>query len=215
MYVIIVGGGKMGSSLAEELAAEKHDVVIIDSDPKVCEELASLNATVINGDGIELKTLEQAGLEKTDVVVALTSKDETNLMVCLLAKAIKHCKSVARISHAGYEKVFKRLGIDIVVYPESAAADYLEELITKPDIIDLAFIERGDAVILEFVIKENSKVIGKQIKELEYPKGSLIIAVYEDKKLVIPDPKTKIREGDKVLVLAKNEVVDRVRKMFG
>lgn len=215
MYVIIVGGGKMGYSLAKELAIEKHDVVIVEADEKRCQKLArELNATIIHGNGTELKTLEEAGLEKADAVVALTPRDEVNLMVCLMAKNKKHCKTAARVSQPEYEKVFKELGIDIVVYPEVAAADYLEELLTKPGVVDLAFISRGNAVILEFDVKKGSKAIGKEIRELEYPRGSLIIGIYEDDNLIFPSPETRIKEGDRVLVIAKNEVVDKVRKIF-
>jgi len=215
MYVIIVGGGRMGRTLAEGLIKEGHDVVIIEINPEKCKKLTKeLDVTVINGDGLEVKTLEEAGIEKADVVVSVTPSEEKNMMVCLIAKSIKHCKTVARISHPEYKEIFKRLGIDVVISPESAAASYLEEILTKPELVDLAFIERGDAVILEFEINQKSKAKGKKIKDLEYPKGSLIIAIYEDNKLVIPNPEVELKDGDKVLILAKNEVVDRVRKMF-
>lgn len=214
MHIIIVGGGRMGSLLADKMSREKHDVVVIDSDPKVCEDLADLNATIINGDVIELETLEKAGIEKTDVVAALTSKDETNLMVCLMAKNIKNCKVASRVSHKQYEEIFKRFGIDIVIFPESAAADYLEQLITRPDVADLASIDRGDAVILEFLIKPGSKFIGKEVKLIDCPKDSKIIALSENSKTVIPEAKTTIKEGIKVFVISRNEVISKVRKMF-
>ena len=214
MHVIVVGGGRIGSSLAEGLSKEKHDVVIIDPDPEVCERLASMNATVIHGDGIELRTLEEAGLEKADVVAGLTPKDETNLMVCLIAKSVKKCKFVARISHPEYEKVFKRLGVDVVIYPELATAEYLQELIVRPDIIDLAFIDRGEAFILEFFPKKGSASVGKTLNQLDIPKGSLVIAVFDNGKLEIPDGNTLIREGNKIMVIAKKDVSDRVRKIF-
>ena len=215
MHVIVVGGGRMGRTLSELLINEGHDVVIVEKDPQKCEKLArELNATVINGDAAEMKTLEEAGIEKADIVAAVTSKEEINIMVCLLAKSIRHCKTVARISRPQYKEIFHRLGIDIVISPESAAATYLEEIITKPEVVDLAFIERGDAVILEFEVNEKSRALGKKVKDLEYPKGSLIIAIYENNRLKIPDPNVELKNGDKVLVLAKNEVIDKVRKMF-
>lgn len=214
MHVIIVGGGRIGSSLAEGLSQEKHDVVIVDPDPEVCERLSYLNATIIHGDGIELRTLEEAGLEKADVVAGLTPKDETNLMVCLIAKSMKKCKFVARISHPEYEKVFKRLGVDIVIYPELATAEYLQELIVRPDIIDLAFIDRGDAFILEFFPKKGSPAAGKTLEQLDLPKGALVIAVFDSGKLEIPEGKTMIKEGNKVMVISKKEVSEKIRKIF-
>lgn len=121
----------MGASLAEELSERKHDVVIVEEDPEVCHKLTNLNALVIHGNGVDLKTLEEAGLEKADIVIALTPRDEANLMACLVAKSTKKCKTVARVSNKEYEKVFEMLGIDIVIYPEIAAAKHLAELIQK------------------------------------------------------------------------------------
>jgi len=134
--------------------------------------------------------------------------------VCLNAKKRKTCKTAARIERAESEEIFRNLGIDTVIYPEKAAAHYLEELITKPEVVDLAFIDRGAAAILEFEVTHDSKVCGRKIKEIEYPKGSLIIAVYRKGKLLIPKPGSVVSEGEKVLVLARNEVINRVRKMF-
>ncbi len=215
MHVIIVGGGKIGSTLAEELSAEKHDVIIIEIDQVKCEELSkTLSATILHGSGTDIELLEEAEIGKADIVAALTSKEEINLMVCLLAKNIKHCKTVARIKNPEYKKIFKRLGVDVILSPEVAAASFLEEVLTKPEVVDLAFITRGDAVVLEFAIKKDTKVIGREIKELEYPKGSLIIAIYEKNKLIIPNPKTKIKEGDKVLIITRKEIINKVRKLF-
>lgn len=131
MYVIIVGGGKMGSSLAEKMSDDRHDIVIIDSDPAVCRNLTRLNVTVINGDAIDMKILEEAGIERADVIAALTPKDEVNLFSCLMAKSRKKCRLVSRITHKEYEKIFKALGIHIVVNPESVAAQYIENLIVE------------------------------------------------------------------------------------
>jgi trk system potassium uptake protein TrkA len=215
MHIIICGGGRMSISLAQELAAEKHDVVIIEKDPEKAEELSeSVNATIIEGNATDAKILEEAGLEKADIVVSLSPNESENLLVCMNAKKRKTCKTAARIERGESEETFRNLGIDTVIYPEKAVAHYLEELITKPEVVDLAFIGRGAAAILEFEIGTDCKVRGKKIKEIEYPKGSLIIAVYEGERLIIPNPNSVLSTGDKVLVLSTNKVMNRVRKLF-
>lgn len=215
MHVIIIGGGKMGVTLAEELSKEKHDIVLIESDKEKSEKIAKkLNCQVLLGDGTDMKILEEANLKNADFVAALTSREELNLIICLMVKNIRPCKTAARLKNSEYENIFKNLGVDIVVLPEVAAADFLEGVITKPEVADLSFISRGKVSVLEFVVEEKSKAIGKKISELEKPKGSLVIGIYENNSLIIPDINKEIKEGDRIFAVAKAEEADKIRKMF-
>ncbi|MCR4369002.1 MAG: NAD-binding protein [archaeon] len=215
MYIIIVGGGDLGYYLSEILLDEEHDVVLIDKDEKVCERIANeLDIVVTKGDGTETKTLEKAGIKEADALVALTGQDETNMVISLLAKELGAKNVATRIGKIDYdENVLKKLGIDIVIHPEAAAAGYIAELITKPEVLDLAFISRGQAEIMEILVTENSKVLGKKIKDIEHPSGSAIVAVYENDTLIIPDGDTSLKLGSKILILAKREVAEKVRKI--
>ncbi|PIN85024.1 MAG: hypothetical protein COV47_04255, partial [Candidatus Diapherotrites archaeon CG11_big_fil_rev_8_21_14_0_20_37_9] len=127
VYIIIVGAGSLGYYLAQILLEEDHDVVIIDKDEKRCEQIASeLDLVVTKGDGTETKILEQAGIKEADAVIALTSQDETNMVISLLAKELGAKNVATRIGRVEYdEKVLKKLGIDIVIHPEAAAAGYI------------------------------------------------------------------------------------------
>ncbi|MBI2598543.1 MAG: NAD-binding protein [Candidatus Diapherotrites archaeon] len=216
MYIIIAGGGDLGYYLAQLLTEEEHDVVLIDRDEKVCEKISSeLDVVTIKGDATDPKILEKAGIEEADALVALTSVDETNMVISLLAKELGAKNVATRIGRVEYdEKVLKKLGIDIVIHPEAAAAGYIFELITKPEIIDLAFISRGDAEIMELKIEENSPAAGKKIEEIENPPGSAIIALVENESLIIPKPDTQMKAGMKILVLAKQEVANKIKKML-
>jgi trk system potassium uptake protein TrkA len=146
--------------------------------------------------------------------IAVTGKDEVNLMSTLLAKSCGVKKTIARISEIEYKDVFERLGVDVVVSPELIAANYIEKLIERPGILDLAIVGRGEAEILEFIIPEKAKVVNKKIKELGRPKDYLIIAIYEGDELKIPSGDTELKEGDRVLVLVKKDSADIIRKMF-
>ena len=131
----------------------------------------------------------------------------------LIAKELGAKNVATRIGKIEYdETVLKKLGIDIVIHPEAAAAGYISELITKPEVLDLAFISRGQAEIMELEITAKSKIAGKKVKEIEHPQGSAIIAVYENDNLIIPDKDTKLRVGSKILILAKREIAEEVRK---
>jgi len=214
MYIVIVGAGNLGYYLAQILLDEDHDVVVVEKQEDKCRKISQdLDLVATKGDGTEPKVLEKVGVATADAVVALTNQDETNMVISLLAKQLG-AKSVAtRLSKIEYdEAILKRLGIDIVIHPEAAAAGYIAELLTKPDVLDLAFISRGEAEIMEIKIKKDSKLVGQKIGEVEHPAGSAIVAIYENENMIIPEPDMKIPEGAKILVLAKTEVANKVRK---
>src|SRR3989338_153962 len=216
MHVIIVGACDLGYYLAQFLLEEKHDVVVVDRDEAACKKINSeFGIVAVQGDGTEPKTLEKAGIAEADTVVALTGQDEANMVICLLAKELGAKNIAARISRVDYdERALKRLGIDIVIHPEAAAAGYIAELLTKPELLDLAFISRGDAEIMELEVRPNSKIAGKKVSEVEHPAGSAIIALYKGKKIVVPEPNTVIEVGAKALILVKKEAAEKVRQTY-
>jgi len=215
MYIIIAGIGRIGYTLAKSLSEKGHDIVLIDIDKDVCKKVsAEIDALVINGDCTKTKILEDAGIEDADIYIAVTGKEEVNLMSSLLAKSYGVNKTIARISEIEYKDVFERLGVDVVISPELIAANYIEKLIERPGILDLTIVGRGEAEILEFIIPEKSKIANKKIKELGRPKDYLIIAVYEDDELKIPSGDTELKAGDRVLVLVKKDAADIIRRMF-
>jgi len=216
MYVIVIGAGDLGYYLTQLLVEENHDVVVIDKDPMICERISNeLEVVATQGDATESKTLEKAGVHEADAVVALTRKDETNLIISLLAKDLGAKQVATRLGKVEFdERLLKRLGIDIVIHPEAAAAGYIAELITKPEVLDLAFISRGAAEIMEIEVTEQSKLAGKKINEIEHPSGSAIVALYEDDNLIIPGADDIIKVGSKVLILAKRDIANNVRKAF-
>lgn len=216
MHIIIIGGGKIGISLAETLAVHKHDIAIIEADRKKCQEIADeFNGVVINGDATQMDVLKEAKVEKADFFVAVTSSEEVNLLSCLLAKEVCKGKTLARVINPSYEKVFKKVGIDIVMSTEIALASQLEAMIIEPDVVDIAMIHRGNIEMLEFEVHEGSKALGKIVKTLEKPKGSVIVAIKKGDEFKIPDLNTRLKMGDRIIIIVKKELEGQVRKMFG
>lgn len=215
MYIIIAGMGRVGSTLAKSLSGKGHDLVLLDTDKKVCEDIASeIDALVINGDCTRIKTLESAGIDDADMFIAVTGKQEINLMSSLIAKNYNVQKTIARVNEPEYKGAFESLGIDVVVSPELVAANYIEKLIDRPGVVDLAIVGRGDAEILELIIPPKSRIANKKIMDLEKNQDYLIIAIYDGEELKIPDGKTELKPHDRILVLAKTEALDEVRKIF-
>lgn len=189
-------------------------MAVIEIRKEVSQEIAqSIDALVINGDGTQQETLEEADAKNADVFVAVTGRDEVNLLSGLVAKNIGVKSVICRVSNPHYKDVFKRLGLDYVISPEFTAAEYIEKLIRRPSMVDIAFLGRKDIEILEFLIATNSKVADMSLREIN-PKGFSVIAVYRDSKLIIPSGDTILKSDDKVLVLAKNEAFADVNALF-
>ncbi len=217
MYVVVIGAGNLGYHLTKILMEEGHDVVVIDKQGDRCTEISTeLNAMVIHGDATKPNTLEEAGTPEADAVVALTGSDETNLIIALLAKQMGAKLTAVRLGRVHYdEDVLTKLGIDLVIYPEAAAAGYISELLTKPHVLDLAFISRGDAEILEVEVDERSKLANTKIVDINLPEEAYIIGVYEGDTLRFPSKDLVIKPGNRVLVMVKTERVDQVKDILG
>lgn len=215
MYVVIMGGGRVGLSLASFLIRAKKDVTLIEQDPKICADAAEdLDALVICGNGSDVKTLEEANISDADVFVAATGHDETNLLASILVNGYKTDKIIARLSDPAHENAFKKIGVETVVSPELTAAGYLEKIILRPDIADLIIRGRGGAELIDLAV-ENKKVIGKKIGDLSPTENYIICAVYEKGNgIIIPQKDMILKEGYRVSLLVKKDHIKNVVKMF-
>jgi trk system potassium uptake protein len=217
MYVIIAGGGVLGFYIAQFLSKKGNDVVVIEPNKDRAEEITDkLDATVINGDAKEIKTLQEAGVEQADVILAMTGSDDTNILICILAEQLGAKRSVCRITHIEYsESIFKKLGIDSVVYPELSIATEIEEMVRDPDISGFATLDEGETEIVEFKIKPTSKLIGSKMSKIKLPKKSIMISLIRSgNQKEVPYPESVIAPGDKVLIMTSKDDIDEVEKIF-
>src|SRR3989337_2447465 len=171
MYIIVVGGGKVGYYLAKELVEEGNEVLIIEKDAGKAERIAEeLGDISLRGDGCEASTMEMAGFGRADMVIAVTGDDEDNLVTCQVAKAkFKVPRTIARINNPKNEDIFKKLGIDTTV---SATTAILSQ-------------------IVEVKVPENSAVVGKRIGDVLLPQQSLIALIVDsDVEPRVPRPDT-------------------------
>ena len=214
MYVIIMGGGRVGLSLANLLIDDGYDITLIDGIESLCADVAAeLDALVICGNGTNSKLLEETNIEDADFFIATTGNDEANLLSCILVKKYNVPNIIARVSNPDHEEAFKAVGIDNVISPEITAAGFLEKLVTRPNVADLITIGEGDAEILDMTIT-NSKLVGKRIEEISPTKDYIIIPTYPNGKLVIPQKDNIIGRGEKVSVLVKRGSFGKVAKKF-
>ena len=214
MYIVIMGGGRVGLNLASSLVTGGHDVTLIENDERLCNNAASeLDALVICGNGTNTKTLEETNIYDCDVFVAATGNDEANLLSCVLVKEYDVAKIIARVSNPYHEEAFRKVGIHHVISPELTAAGYLEKIITRPKIADLIVIGKGDAEILDMSV-QNRKIFGKKIGDLSPADNYIIAAVYQNGNITIPRADMILEEGDKVSVLVKSHAVKSITSMF-
>jgi trk system potassium uptake protein len=214
MYVVIMGGGRVGLRLASSLVTAGTDVTLIENDSSLCGNAAAeLDALVICGNGTDVKTLEEANISDADVFVAATGNDEVNLLSCILVKDYNIKKVIARVSNPDHEEAFKKVGIDDVISPELTAASYLEKLITRPKIADLVVIGKGNAEILDIRVT-NDKAVNKKVGELSPTDNYIIAAIYKNGEINIPKEDMVLTLGDRIFVLVKNPAVKATTKLF-
>lgn len=211
-YVIIMGGGRVGLSLANLLIDEGYDITLIESDESICNDIAGdLDALVIHGNGTESKVLEELNADDAEYFIATTGSDEANLLSCILVKKFDVEHVIARVSNPDHEEAFKEVGIERVISPERAAAAQLMKVVTRPNAAELMTLGKGDAEIVDMTIT-NDKVVGKRFKDVSPTKDFIIISTYQKGKLVIPQPDNTISRGEKVSVLIKRGKYEKVSK---
>ena len=214
MYVVIMGGGRVGLNLASFLISDGHDVTLVENDEKLCSNAsAELDALVIYGNGTDIKTLEKANISDSDVFVAATGNDEANLLACVMVREYNVPKIIARVSDPNHKSVFEKIGVNSVISPELAAAGYLEKLIIRPKIADLIVLGQGDAELLDLTL-ENDKVIGKKVGDVSPTDNFIIVAIYENGDIIIPKPNMVLNKGNKVSILVKSKFAKEVMKKF-
>ena len=217
MYIIVVGGGKVGYYLAKELVEEGHEVLVIEKDAAKAERIAEeLGDISLSGDGCEASTMEMAGFGRADMVIAVTGDDEDNLVVCQVAKTkFKVPRAVARINNPKNEEIFSKLGIDTTVSATSAILAQIEQELPTHPLIPLLTLKGGGLEIVEVKVPENSAVVGKRIGDILLPQQSIIaLVVDEDGVPRVPKADTVVRAGDEVVAVTRTENEDALRAVL-
>jgi trk system potassium uptake protein TrkA len=216
IYVIIVGGGKVGYHLAKTLLSEGHEVLILEKDRKTYEWLIEeLGETVMLGDGCEIRTMTEAGMARANVVVAVTGDDEDNLVICQMAKRkFGVPRTIARVNDPKNEELFRELGIDQTVSSTRVIYNLLDQQIETGEVIPLAALKRGEIELVEVDITPGSPVEGQKIGQLDLPPNTLIISILRDGTPIVAHSDTKLRVGDSVIAMIKAEREKELQAVF-
>ena len=214
--VMILGAGRVGSKLSKDLIDKGINVKLIEIDEnkanKIAEEVTDL--MVLNVDGRNVDLLVEENLESMDAFIATTGDSETNIMSCLMAKSKKIKKTIALVENMDYFNLSQSIGIDTLINKKLLAANDIFKFVRNGDIVELAKLNDMDAEIVEFIVNENSKVLNKKIKDLNFPLSAIIGGVIRNNQGKIALGDFDIQLGDRVLVCSKPESIKKVESLF-
>ena len=214
MYIMIVGGGRVGYYLAQALLSEGHEVVIIEKDANFCKLINDeLGSICVRGDGCEAATLAELGTGRADMLIAVTGDDEDNLVACQVAKhKFNVPRTIARIRNPQNEATCKKLGIDVTVSSTNVILEHLKEEVPTHPLTHLLTIRDKGLEIVEVKIPPESTAVGKRVRELSLPKGSrLALVIPEKQKPRVPTTDTILQAGDRVIAVTTPALEETLR----
>ena len=189
MYIIVVGGGRLGYYLTKALIDEGHEVLIIEKDASFCQVITSeMGSVCLHGDGCEAAILDDAGTGRADMLIAVTGDDEDNLVACQVAKhKFNVPRTISRIRNPKNEAIFKKLGIDVTVSSTNIILEHIEREVPSHPLMHLLDIQGEGLGIVEIKIPLDSAAVGKQVKELSLPRDSILsLIIRKEKKPIVP-----------------------------
>lgn len=222
MNIIIAGCGKVGGALAEQLSREGHDITVIDQKSDVIQHMTNAaDVRGIVGNGASYNIQKDAGIEKADLLIAVTNADEVNLLCCLIAKKAGDCQTIARVRNPVYHQeishIKEELGLSMIINPEWATAMEIARLLRFPSAIDIDVFARGRIELLRFRIDASNVLCRQQIKNISaLSRCEVLICIVErDRQVLIPDGDMELRENDIISIAASPMNASRFFRLIG
>lgn len=216
MYVVIVGGGRIGRYIAKDMASKGHEVTVIERLAARCETLvAETDVLVIEGDAGDVRYLEQAHVDRADVFVATTHEDDDNLVSCQLAKIEFNVKrAISRVNTPKNVEIFEKLGIE-AVSSTRLISELLENEFSVGELIRLGSLRGGRVSLVEVRIPSDAVALsGRLVQDLGLPFDAVLVAIFREDETIIPRGSATIEPGDDVVALTTPEVEDELRAVL-
>jgi len=217
MYIVVVGGGKVGYYLAKSLREEGHEVLVIERDARKCAALRDeLGVNALEGDGCEAATMIEAGASRAGVVIAVTGDDEDNLVICQVARhKFNVPRTIARINNPKNQHIFRRLGIDVTISSTDLILSQIEQLIPAESLLHLLTLRGVGVSFVELEIPPGSPAGGRRLRDLGIPDDCIIaLLVREGQGAIIPYGDTELKAGDQVIAVSSQASEDTLRRIL-
>ena len=213
--VLIIGGGDIGMRLAQVLERRGGmHVKIIERDEQRCDHLAQIlhKVVVLCGDGTDQDLLLEENVRGMDVVISVTGDEENNILTSLLAKNLGAAKAITRIDKGAYFPLVRAIGIENTVSPRLSAVHTILRFMRRGKVLSTTSIQGDQAEALEAIVQENSDIAGKALKDLNLPRGSLVLSIQRGEEVVFPTGDSVIRPQDRILILSTRKHLEAVEK---
>lgn len=217
MFIVVVGGGKVGYYLIKDLLDAGQEASIIEKDKTKADNLTEiLGGIVIYGDGCDPLILEKSGVERADMIVAVTGDDEDNLVICQIAKNKFNVPFVmAKVNNPKNETTFKLLGIDETISSTNIILSLIEQEVAYKGILtSLPICRRAGVKIIEAMVKTDSLLKNKSIKDLNLPPNTLITGVVRNDEWIVPDGNFTVKIDDMLIFTIKEENFENLKKVL-
>ena len=219
MRIMIVGAGQVGYYLAQKLSVEGQNVVLVDRDASKLRILErELNILTVQGSGASTRVLEEAGIDQTDLFIAVTDSDEVNLVACIISKEYNVKTRIARVRNEdfytqGSALSQQSLGIDLLISPDLAMTEEIIKLATRSEAFEVAEFAGGQVVLLGYVVHEDNPCVGKRLFNIRGLKG-VIVAMLRGETTIIPRGEDEIHVDDKIYLVTRKNDIPEVESLF-
>lgn len=216
MFILVIGGGKIGYHLVRSLRSEGHEVAVIEKDTRVCEAIADqFGVMVLNGDGTSPVLLREAGIVRADVLVAVAGRDQDNLVACQIAKHLHGVKrTIARVNDPRNDELFRLLGVDALISVTALVSTLIDQEISLKQMVHAMTLHHGGMVIVEATITPSSPLVGKSINQIELPAQSILVTVLRGDQVIIPRGDTTLQPNDDVVAITVDEIAGALRAVL-
>ncbi|MSQ33841.1 MAG: TrkA family potassium uptake protein [Dehalococcoidia bacterium] len=208
MYIIIVGGGKVGFHLARTLLERGHEVLVLERDGRKVEGIREeLGSVAMRGDGCEAKTLTEAGAGRADILIAVTGDDGDNLVACQVAKRKFHvARTICLLNNPSNAEIFRILGVDATVSSTLLVLEQIEQLVAAHPLTYLLQLKAQGLHVMEVKIPARAKVVGRRLKDIQLPPESAIsLILNRERGAQVPTPETVLAPEDEVIAITRVE----------
>ncbi len=214
MYIIVIGGGRLGYYLLKALLNEGHEVLVLEKDARICKTITDeLGSVCFRGDGCEAATLAEVGTGRADMFIAVTGDDEDNLVACQVAKH-KHNvpRTIARLRNPKNAALFKKLGVDVTVSTTDLIIESIEREVPTHPVTQLLSLEEKGLVIVDVKISPDSSTVGKAVKDLSLPKESkLALLIPAQGSAQVPAAHTVLQAGDQIIAVTPPDTTEALK----